>query len=263
MKMNITAKHLAFFAALALVGGVFGGFLAQNYGDADKGLAGVTDKVYIEESSMIAAVKAVSPAVVGITTSNSPANGGVGSGGSGFIIADILEEGLVVTNQHVVDDPEANYSVTLPDGHIFNVITIYVDEINDLAVLKVADHKSNPPWTLPAVTLGDSDSIQIGQRVLAMGRSLAIHENVATTGIIGSTHRSLTASGLQGEKSLSNLIQTDAAINKGNSGGPLVNMHGEVIGINTALESTQGLVSFAIPINTLKDFLESLDQQVK
>jgi len=232
------------FIIIALVGG----FLTGQFWPSDP------EVVYLEDAVVYELIDNVGPAVVSIVGSNSPANGGV-RGGSGFIIS---EEGLVVTNRHVVDEPEADYSVTLSDGRTFMVSWIEADEINDLAVLSLVDLDGNLPLDLPVASLGDSDEIQVGMRVLAIGILSDSGMITVSHGIISATDLAITAGGLIGQELLANLIQTDAVISPGNSGGPLINLHGEVIGVNTALDTTNGRISFAIPSNDINDLLESM-----
>ncbi len=188
--------------------------------------------VYVEEDSIVAVINAVSPAVVSIFASNSPANGG-SSMGSGFIVS---EDGLVVTNRHVVDDPEADYSVVLADGQRFEIAEIEMHAITDLAVLRLLNTTG-----LPIVKLGDSDLLKAGQQVVAMGA------DSVSRGVISSKGRSIQAGNQMDVEELFGIIETDAAIGLGDSGGPLINLNGEVVGINTALDTTNGRISFAIP----------------
>ncbi len=175
------------------------------------------------------------------------------SGGTGFIIT---ADGLILTNKHVVEDEETDYSVVLNDGKNYKAQVIAKDPTNDLAFLKIeADN-------LTTVELGDSDSSQIGQTVIAIGNALGEYRNTVTKGIISGLSRTIEASsGSYGSsETLENTIQTDAAINQGNSGGPLINLAGQVIGINTAISLQGQLVGFAIPINQAKADIESIQK---
>ena len=248
--------------------------------------------VYIEESEIIDTVKKVSPSVVSIIISkdlplyrdqvfsfNDPfgdslfnmpftvpqpdtdEQGNVKTertkigGGTGFIVT---ADGLIVTNRHVVSDSEADYTVILNDGTEYKAETIIPDNLNDIAILRIQKDDGKPVDGLSAITLGDSDKLQVGQRVIAIGNALAEYENTVTTGIISAKGRSITAGSVQSTETLMNLIQTDAAINSGNSGGPLVNIQGEVIGINTAIAAGAQGIGFAIPINDVKSVIESV-----
>lgn len=248
--------------------------------------------VYIEESEIIDTVKKVSPSVVSIIISkdlplyrdqvfsfsdpfgNSMFNmpftmpqpdtdeqGNVKTertkigGGTGFIVT---ADGLIVTNRHVVSDSEADYTVILNNGTEYKAETIIPDNLNDIAILRIQKDDGKPVDGLSAITLGDSDKLQVGQRVIAIGNALAEYENTVTTGVVSAKGRSINAGSVQSTESLINLIQTDAAINPGNSGGPLVNIQGEVIGINTAVAAGAQGIGFAIAINDIKSIIESV-----
>jgi S1-C subfamily serine protease len=168
--------------------------------------------------------------------------------GSGFIIK---ADGVIVTNKHVVSDTSASYSVITNDGKEHQVINVYRDPNNDLALLKIE------ATDLKAIPLGDSTNLQLGQPVVAIGTPLGQFTNSVTSGIISGLNRGITAgSPYEGNvENLDNIIQTDAAINPGNSGGPLINQSGQVIGINTA-EAAQGQnIGFAIPVNVISNML--------
>ena len=173
--------------------------------------------------------------------------------GSGFVVD---SSGLIVTNQHVVSDTTADYMVITEDGKEYTVEEIIRDDFYDVAIVKIVLEKGQE---LPALTLGDSDSLLVGQNVIAIGTPLGEYAGSATTGIISGLDRSVAASsGWFGStaKTYEDVIQTDAAINPGNSGGPLINSLGEVIGINFATTSGADNISFAIPINKVKTRLE-------
>lgn len=173
-------------------------------------------------------------------------------GGSGFIVS---SDGLIATNKHVVFDEKATYSVLLNDGTSHEANVLARDPVNDLAIIKIEGNN------LPALKLGDSDSIKIGQMVVAIGNALGEFSNSVSAGIVSGLSRSVTASGVGiGSERLTNVIQTDAAINPGNSGGPLLNLQGEVIGINTAVAGGAENIGFAIPINEVASVIESVKQ---
>lgn len=172
-------------------------------------------------------------------------------GGTGFIIS---EDGLIVTNKHVVDDTQASYTVLTTDGKNYEATVLSRDPVNDLALVKIEASD------LPVLPLGSSSDIEIGQRVIAIGNSLAQYQNTVTTGVVSGIGRTITASGSSGSELLEGVIQTDAAINPGNSGGPLLDIGGAVIGINTAIDSQGQLVGFAIPVDDLKRDLESFEK---
>lgn len=169
-------------------------------------------------------------------------------GGSGFIIS---SDGLIVTNKHVVEDTTATYMVLTNDGKKYDAQVLSRDPVNDLALVKIKAQ------SLPTLSLGDSTNLQIGQKVIAIGNSLAEYRNTVTTGIVSGIGRTITASGGSGSEQLEGVIQTDAAINPGNSGGPLLDIGGSVIGINTAIDSQGQLVGFAIPVNDVKKDVDS------
>ncbi len=177
--------------------------------------------------------------------------------GSGFVITD---DGLVVTNKHVVDDTQAKYKVITNEDKTYEVQKIYRDPVNDLAILKI-DLPSNDPDLKP-VQLGDSSKLKVGQFVVAIGTALGEFRHTVTTGVVSGLGRGIAAGNpLQGAvEQLDGVIQTDAAINPGNSGGPLINSSGQVIGVNTAV-STQGQnIGFAIPINVIKEAIDNFNK---
>ncbi len=180
-------------------------------------------------------------------------------GGSGFIIS---KEGLIVTNKHVVLDEEADYSVLLNDETTYDVEVLARDPINDLAILKIKDDQIKE--NLPTVELGDSDNLKPGQSVIAIGNALGEFRNTVSTGVVSGLARSITAGGRGGfAEELNNIIQTDAAINPGNSGGPLLNIAGQVIGINTAVASGAQGIGFALPINEVKNTINTVKEHGK
>lgn len=216
-----------------------------------------TNKMILEESNgIIDASKAVSPAVVSIVSKQVyqdvfgqtyEASGA----GTGFIITN---DGLIITNKHVVADANTQYTVVLADGRSFDATVKSRDSLLDFAVVKI-DTKD-----LPVAELGDSDAMQIGQWVVAVGNALGKFQNTVTVGVISAKNRQIDASSSngQGAETLSNLLQTDAAINSGNSGGPLVNIKGQVIGINTAVAQQAQGIGFSIPINSVKSAIDSI-----
>lgn len=160
--------------------------------------------------------------------------------GSGFIVDG---NGIILTNAHVVDKAD-RVTVTLKDGRIFDGKVQGVDEVTDLAVVKINGKN------LPVADLGDSDGIQVGDWAIAVGNPLGL-DNTVTLGIVSTLKRSSAQVGIPNKRL--EFIQTDAAINPGNSGGPLLNAQGEVIGINTAIRPDAMGIGFAIPINKAKD----------
>lgn len=177
--------------------------------------------------------------------------------GTGVIVS---TDGYVLTNKHVIADATSVY-IVLDDGTIYEDVEIVAtDPLNDIAFLKIKDAKD-----LKAATLGDSKTLNVGQQVIAIGNALGQYQNTVTSGIISGLGRSIEASDGSGynTETLSDMIQTDAAINSGNSGGPLVNAAGEVIGINTATSTSAENMGFAIPISSVKGMLSQLVESGK
>ena len=174
--------------------------------------------------------------------------------GSGFIVS---ADGLVLTNKHVVLDNQAEYTVFTNDGQKYTAKVLALDPVQDLAVIKISRPSGVPSTAgqvFQPVTLGDSSGIQLGQTAIAIGNALGQFSNTVSVGIISGLQRTISASDQIGSVSetLQGIIQTDAAINAGNSGGPLLNLKGEVIGINTAMAQGAQSIGFAIPINMAK-----------
>lgn len=172
-------------------------------------------------------------------------------GGSGFIIS---EDGYVLTSNHVVADTTAEYTVILNPKHKYSAKVLSRNAINDIAILKI------DAGSLSYIELADSNKIQLGEDVVAVGNALGEFHDTLSAGIVSGLSRYITAfGGLDHQmQNLRGLIQTDAAINPGNSGGPLVNMQSQVIGINTAMIMGAQNIGFAIPINYAKKDLEEV-----
>lgn len=273
VKKKSAKKPLAgrFAAAIAvlLLGGAagYGGAYVQNEMQANSTPTVLTTSeedgnavVTADEESIAAVAKAVSPSIVSIiTTSEQPSrfynqSYQQGGAGTGMIVS---SNGYIMTNKHVVDGA-SDVSVVMQSGDTYdNVQVVGVDPLNDVAFLKLKNVTG-----LPAVTLGDSKTIRIGQSVVAIGNALGQYQNTVTSGIVSGTGRPVIASsdGTSGgdAESLTDLIQTDAAINSGNSGGPLLNLKGQVIGINTAVSTEGQGIGFAIPIGATKGMLQNL-----
>lgn len=165
-------------------------------------------------------------------------------GGSGFLIS---SDGLIATNQHVVSDTTADYTVLTSDGKIYPAKVLARDPSLDLAFVKIDGQN------FPALSFGNSDNIKLGQTVLAVGNALDEFRNTVTMGIVSGLNRTLAAdNGQGGTEVIEGAIQTDAAINPGSSGGPLVNLNGQVIGINTAMAVDSQSIGFALPSNLIK-----------
>lgn len=177
-------------------------------------------------------------------------------GGSGFIIS---SDGYVITSCHVVVDKEADYTVILEPNKKYSAKVLARDPINDIAILKIKDKK------LPSLELGDSNKIELGEEVVAIGNALGEFHDTLSSGIVSGLSRYIQATNriTQQAERLRGLIQTDAAINPGNSGGPLVDMGGKVIGVNTAVVMGAQNIGFAIPINYAKKDIEELKKYGK
>ncbi|KKW13851.1 MAG: 2-alkenal reductase [Parcubacteria group bacterium GW2011_GWA2_50_10] len=166
-------------------------------------------------------------------------------GGSGFLVS---ADGMIITNKHVVLADDVDYTVFTNDGRSFPAQILARDPVQDLAVLKIEGTSS-----FPFLRLGNSERLQIGQTVIAIGNALAEFRNTVSVGVISGLGRTITASDGQGfVETIEDVIQTDAAINKGNSGGPLLNLAGEVVGMNTATVLDAQNIGFAIPSDRAK-----------
>lgn len=249
----------------------------------------VVEKEYVpqtsQEEAVIKVVKDVSPSVVSIIiTKNLPVYEqyfvnpfGEGSpfnieipqirqkgtqqqevgGGSGFIIS---EDGMILTNKHVVSDQTAEYTVLTNEGKKYPAKVLALDPAQDIAIIKIDNAVAG---SFRSVKFGDSSNLQIGQTIIAIGNALGEFRNTVSVGVISGLGRTITASGGDLVETLEDVIQTDAAINAGNSGGPLLNLKGEVIGINTATVQGAQNIGFALPINLAKKDIEQVKNQGK
>ncbi len=170
------------------------------------------------------------------------------SAGSGFVID---KRGYIATNRHVVADLRAKYTVLMNDGKKYPAQVIARDPHLDFAILKI------DKTDLPVLPLGDSNGLVLGQTVIAIGNALGEFRNTVSRGVVSGLARSVNVQDEQGRiATLKNVIQTDAAINRGNSGGPLLDLQGKVVGINTAMAVGAQNIGFAIPINIVKKSLQ-------
>lgn len=268
--MNKKTLFILIILGAFVIGGL-GGALASvvmldGYTDPNSSLYRVenTRTVVVEESDTAAVVEQVKPSIVSIvikkeqsvqdlslffggapvyTDSGETEEVEVGSG-SGFIVS---EDGMILTNRHVVADTDAEYEVVLDNGEVYDAEVLDRDQVYDLALMQIDADGLTP------VELGDSETLAQGQSVLAIGNTVGLYPNTVTKGIISGLSRDLEA-GYNG------LIQTDAAINSGNSGGPLLNLAGQVIGVNTAVDRSGEGIGFAIPINNATDAIESVQE---
>jgi len=171
-------------------------------------------------------------------------------GGSGFLVS---TDGYIVTNRHVVSDEKAEYTIFTNDGKKHEAKVIARDPSLDLAVIKINGSG------FEHLSFGDSDKLEIGQTVIAIGNALAEFRNTVSVGVVSGLSRSITASDrMGGFEALDQLIQTDAGINPGNSGGPLINLSGEVVGVNVAVADGAENIGFALSANSVKSVVESV-----
>lgn len=211
-----------------------------------------------DNTNVVGIVNQISKSVVNISTTSHTFNWFQGvtttrGAGTGVIVR---SDGYILTNNHVIDGADS-ITVTTRDGKDLTANVITTDPTKDLAVIKV-----KPDSKLTAAKLGDSSKIQVGEEVIAVGNVLGQYSYSVTKGIVSGLGRPISvgdSSGLRGNlQELDDLIQTDAAINAGNSGGPLVNMKGEVIGLNAAVDGSAQNIGFAVPINHATELMKSI-----
>lgn len=267
-KISITQRTYILVIVLAFVFGLIGGVVSiRLFPDRITSLNTLSgqQKIVSSQSELIATIsKNISQSVVSINTQStstpSPLDSLFGvsgqqteSAGTGIIIS---SDGIVVTNKHVIENA-SNISVTTSDGKSYSNVSILAKDPRsnyDVAFLKIKAVNNLHP-----AKIGDSSKIQVGDSVLAVGYALGEFQNTVTNGIISGIGRPIVAGDGSGSaETLNDLIQTDAAMNPGNSGGPLVNMNGEVIGINTAVASSAQNIGFSIPINDVKTQITSI-----
>lgn len=209
--------------------------------DAYPGAPAAGGPIGSSDDAVIEAVKKADPAVVAITVSTGMPLYQVVASGSGFLVS---PDGYIVTNYHVLQGSGADYSVVTEDGKTHRGKVLFEDPSQDLAILKIDG------TGYPYLPFGDSSSLQIGQSVIAIGNALGQFRNTVSLGIVSGLARSIRASGSDGQvERLDKLIQTDAAINLGNSGGPLIDLSGRVIGVNIAMADGAENIGFAIDGN--------------
>lgn len=233
------------------------------------------ESIFTQEYFIVDAVKKTNPAVVSIIISkdvpkyeayireqegffgfltpelrqNGTERKEIGSG-SGFFVSN---DGLILTNRHVVEDANAIYTVYTNDGKKHDAKVVARDPVLDIALIRVESR------SYPFLTLGNSGSLQPGQTVIAIGNALGEFKNTVSVGVISGLSRTVAAGGSSGQlELLDHVIQTDAAINPGNSGGPLLDLSGRVIGVNVAVATGSQGIGFALPINSVKGAVESV-----
>lgn len=259
------AVKLLLILSIAAIAGFGGGYLAADLENNNGGNNEAIQEAVSEEGNLITEIaKDVGQSVVSVNVVSTGREqtffGSVPvereSAGTGFILS---EEGVIVTNRHVVPRGTDNISITLSDGTELGEVSVIGrtsdDDPLDVAFLKIDDKKGKD---LKPVKLGDSTNVEVGQRVVAIGNALGQFQNTVTSGIISGYGRDVQAADEQGVDTLQNLFQTDASINQGNSGGPLVSMSGEVIGINTAVAGGAENIGFAIPISDVQGLIKSV-----
>lgn len=273
-KLSSTARLVLVGVVISALVGFSAGWLGARSSSGDGGVLNASissqKQVVTSESQLVNSIaKTVGPSVVSVNvTSTSQNNGFYGFGlpqseqsaGTGIIIT---SSGLIITNRHVVPDGTTNVSVTLSDGTELKDVSV-VGRTSSSSSLDVAFLKINNTQgkTLTPAIIGDSSKVQVGDAVVAIGNALGQFQNTVTSGIISGYGRSVQASSQgtgQNAENLDNLFQTDAAINEGNSGGPLVNLNGQVIGINTAIAGNAQNIGFAIPINDVKGLMQQAE----
>ena len=270
-KVQYLSTALVFMISLGL--GFFGGWIGSRYELNNNG-QGIQKQIVSQQGDIIRNIASqVGQSVVSIndtqmsdtSVSNSffsfPQQGSSTqqAAGTGIILT---TSGYVVTNRHVVPDGTTNVSVTLSNGVVLNDVSVIgrtsANDTLDIAILKINNLKGQK---LVAAQLGDSNAVQVGDGVVAIGNALGQFQNTVTSGIISGYGRSIKASDSSGSSSenLDGLLQTDAAINEGNSGGPLVNFNSQVIGINVATAASANSIGFSIPINDIKGMVSNLE----
>lgn len=267
---------MALLVIVSVAAGFGGGVLgsrAQNSNSSNINSSEARQQIVSSEGELISEItKEVGPSVVSISvTAESVGQSYFGpqsyesqGAGTGVIISD---DGVVITNRHVVPSGTKTVSVTLSDGTTLDNVEVIGRTADsdplDIAFLKINDTKGKK---LTVAAIGDSGAMEVGDRVIAIGNALGQFENTVTSGILSGYGRDIEASDGSGSaastESLQNLFQTDAAINPGNSGGPLMNLSGEVIGINVAVADANN-IGFAIPINDIKGLIASVQKKGK
>ncbi len=269
--------HVVLISVIAAtISGFFAGGIAFSYlgdraeSDIQSGQVSQVD-VSQEESAVTKLVQEVSPSVVSISISKEIAVGGLSpfdilrgqdgrietrerevGGGTGFVVS---EDGFIMTNRHVVRDENATYTVIFNDGEQIEGKVIALHPTQDLAIVKIDKSGLKP------LSFAESDSILVGQTVVAIGNALSEFDNSLSRGVVSGLRRSIVASDQEGNsEALSNIIQTDAAINPGNSGGPLLDINGKVIGVNVATAQGAQSIGFAIPSNVAIRMIEDVKE---
>jgi serine protease Do len=289
-KTHQLSKDYLFRAAILLIviisglAGFFGGWLGASHYDSTHSLTPIatgSGEVIVSNNgdTINKIASSVGQSVVSIDVTSNTASSGTTDifGLSGLSPVDTQQQdagtgiilsanGLIITNRHVIPQGTTSVSVTLSDGTQYNNVKVVGETAQndslDIAFLQIQNLNGR---TLVPATLGNSSNMKIGYPVVAIGNALGQFQNTVTSGIISGYGRSVQASASSGStaENLVDLFQTDAAINEGNSGGPLVNLNGDVIGINTAIASNAQNIGFAIPINDVTGLIKSVEQTGK
>ncbi|HTE58509.1 MAG TPA: trypsin-like peptidase domain-containing protein [Verrucomicrobiae bacterium] len=266
-RTRVAALGTVFLILVSAAAGFVGGWAGSRANQKGSFDTSTSKQIISSESELISSIaKDAGPSVVSVNVmgkANRQSFFGIQSverqsAGTGFIVSG----DVIVTNRHVVSDVNGQVSVTLDDGTELTEVEVIgrtsQGDPLDVAFLRVKDTKGK---TLKPLKRGDSSKMEVGGKVVAIGNALGQFQNSVTTGIISGYGRSVVAGDETGSstETLQNLFQTDAAINQGNSGGPLVNVSGEVIGINTAIagEGAEN-IGFAIPINDVSALIDSV-----
>lgn len=176
-------------------------------------------------------------------------------GGSGFFVS---SDGLIITNRHVVSEQDASYTAVTSEGEQYEVDVVARGPMLDIAVLEVVDREGE---TFSYLEFGNSDYLQLGQTVIAIGNALAEFRNTVSVGVVSGLSRSIVAGSRLGQfERLEGVIQTDAAINPGNSGGPLLDLNGRVVGVNVAVAQGSENIGFSIPSSEVRRVVDSVEE---
>ncbi len=203
-----------------------------------------------DEQQGILAVRKIKPSVVNIVGEKTGPFAESTIFGTGFVYT---SDGYIISNNHVVSDSEKKYYVVFADGSEYDARVVGLDKFNDVALIKIEKKGLTP------AVLGNSDILETGQTVFAVGNSLGKYQNTVSKGVVSGLDRALeVGTSYDPKPRMLNLIQTDAAINPGNSGGPLINMAGEVVGMNTLIDQEGRGLGFAVPVTIIKQSVEQL-----
>jgi len=252
--MKSSFKYI--FAGILLGLGIFGGNAFSQTIKFNSIKPTASSQTLTDEQQGILAVRLAKASVVNIVGASKPLQPSAdltitvpssSVSATGFVLD---SSGLIITNDHVVDDPSLNYWVFLADGTKYPAKVESEDKYDDVALIRV-------DASLTPATLGDSDALETGQTVFAIGNSLGKYQDSVTKGVVSGLGRSVD-NVQSDEPRVPNLIQTDAAISLGNSGGPLVDLSGEVVGMDTLMDTGGDSLGFAIPINVIKDVIKQI-----